>query len=64
MANVLGAFPSSVQGLGRKMLAESRDAEDKEHALLAAGAFEDKFAAKWPKAASKVADSLQSGMPT
>jgi putative transposase len=58
VANVLDALPRSVQGLAKKMLAEIRDAEDKEHALLAAKAFEDEFAAKWPKAAAKVTDDL------
>jgi putative transposase len=58
VANVLDALPRSVQRLAKKMLTEIRDAEDKDHALLAAKAFEDELAAKWPKAAAKVTDDL------
>ena len=38
------------------MLAEVRDAEDREHALLAMAAFAHEFGAKWPKAVAKVID--------
>jgi putative transposase len=58
VANVLDALPKSVQGLAKKMLAEIRDAEDKEHAVAAAKAFDDEFATKWPKAAAKITGDL------
>ena len=58
MGNVLDALPKSVQGLAKKMLSEIRDAEDQEHAVLAAKAFEGEFGAKWPKAAAKIAEDL------
>jgi putative transposase len=58
MMNVLDALPSSVQPLARKMLAEIRDAEDREHAVAAAARFDTEFGAKWPKAAAKVGDDL------
>ena len=40
------------------MLAEVRDAEDREHARDAAKAFDNEFRAKWPKAAEKLRDDL------
>src|SRR5665213_3575864 len=58
MANVLDALPKSIQPLARKMLAEIRDAEDRDHARDAAKAFDAEFRAKWPKAADKVHDDL------
>jgi putative transposase len=58
MANVLDALPRSIQPLARKMLAEIRDAEDREHARDAAKAFDNEFRAKWPKAADKIRDDL------
>jgi transposase-like protein len=58
MANVLDALPKSIQPLARKMLAEIRDAEDREHARDAAKAFDNEFRAKWPKAADKIRDDL------
>jgi len=57
-ANVLDALPKSIQPLARKMLAEIRDAEDRDHAVQAAKAFDDEFRAKWPKAADKIRDDL------
>ena len=57
-ANVLDALPKSIQPLARKMLAEIRDAEDREHARDAAKAFDAEFRAKWPKAADKIHDDL------
>ena len=41
------------------MLAEVRDAEDREHARDAAKAFDNEFHAKWPKAAEKLRDDLE-----
>ena len=40
------------------MLAEARDAEDREHARDAAKDFDNEFHAKWPKAAEKLRDDL------
>ena len=57
-ANVLDALPKSIQPLAKKMLAEIREAEDREHAQVAAKAFDIEFGAKWPKAAAKVRDDL------
>ena len=55
-ANVLNALPKSVQPAARRALAEIRDAEDKAHAEAAIKAFADEFAAKWPKAVTKITD--------
>jgi transposase-like protein len=57
-ANILDALPKSIQPLAKKMLAEIRDAEDRDHARDAAKAFDNEFRAKWPKAADKVRDDL------
>lgn len=56
VANILSALPKSVQPTARKMLAEVRDAEDREHALEAIDAFAAEFAVKWPKAVAKLVD--------
>jgi len=53
VANCLNALPKSVQPTARRMLAEIRDAEDREHALGAIDAFAGEFAVKWPKAVAK-----------
>jgi transposase-like protein len=58
VANVLDALPKSVQPTAKKMLAEIRDAEDRDHAVTAAGRFDAEFRAKWPKAADKITDDL------
>lgn len=58
VANVLSALPKSAQPTARKMLAEIRDAEDRDHATRAAGAFAREFGAKWPKAVAKIVDDL------
>lgn len=58
VANVLDALPKSIQPLAKKMLAEIRDAEDRDHAVAAAKAFDAEFRAKWPKAADKIRDDL------
>ena len=57
-ANTLDALPKSIQPLAKKMLAEIRDAEDRDHALAAAKAFDGEFRTKWPKAADKIRDDL------
>jgi len=58
-ANILDALPRSIQLLAKKMLAEVRDAEDRDRAREAAKSFEAEFRAKWPKAAAKLADDLE-----
>lgn len=58
VANTLDALPKSVQPTAKKMLAEIRDAEDRDHALAAAGRFDNEFRSKWPKAADKIRDDL------
>jgi len=58
VANVLDALPKSVQPTAKKMLAEIRDAEDRDHAVAAAGRFDAEFRPKWPKAADKIHDDL------
>jgi len=50
----LAALPKSVQPLARRMLAEIRDAEDREHPLAAINAFAAEFAATWPKAVAEI----------
>ena len=52
VANVLGASPKSVQPTAKKMLAEVRDAEDRDHAVAAI----ERFGAKFPKAVAEVVD--------
>jgi putative transposase len=58
-ANVLDVLPKSIQPLARTMLAEIREAEDRDHAIAAAKGFDNEFRAKWPKAADKVRDDLE-----
>ncbi len=59
VANCLNALPKSVQPTARKMLAEIRDAEDREHAVVAIDAFAAEFAVKWPKAVAKIVDDAE-----
>jgi len=56
--NVLSALPKSAHPGARAALAEIYNAEDKDHALKAAKAFEDLYGAKWPKATAKIAGHL------
>ncbi len=56
VANCLNALPKSAQPTARKMLAEIRDAEDRDHALRAIDAFASEFGVKWPKAVAKIVD--------
>jgi len=58
VANVLDALPKSAQPTAKKMLAEIRDAEDRDHAVAAAKAFANEFNAKFPKAVAKITDDL------
>jgi putative transposase len=57
-ANVLDALPRSAQPTAKRMLAEIRDAEDRDHAVAAAKAFANEFGAKFPKAVAKITDDL------
>src|SRR5512142_1372137 len=59
VANVLDCLPKSAQPAARRALAESRDAEDREHAERAVKSFAELFGAKYPKAAAKVADDRE-----
>jgi len=56
--NVLIALPKSAQPGAKAALAEIYNAEDKEHAVKAAKAFEDLYGAKWPKATAKITEHL------
>jgi transposase-like protein len=58
VANVLDALPKSAQPTAKKMLAEIRDAEDRDHAVAAAKRFADEYGTKWPKAVAKIIDDL------
>jgi transposase-like protein len=57
-ANVLAALPKSAHSGAKAALAEIFNAEDKEHALKAAKAFEADYGANWPRAAAKITDHL------
>jgi transposase-like protein len=59
VANVLDCLPKSAQPTAKKMLAEIRDAEDKDQAIAAARRFDAEFAVKFPKAAAKITDDLE-----
>jgi len=59
VANCLNALPKSAQPTARRMLAEIRDAEDRDHAVVAIDAFAAEFAAKWPKAVAKIVDDAE-----
>ena len=59
VANVLNALPKSVQPTARRMLAEIRDAEDRDHALRAINAFAAEYGTKWPKAVAKIIDDTE-----
>ena len=59
VANVLNALPKSAQPTARRMLAEIRDAEDREHAVVAVDAFAHEFGGKWPKAVAKIVDDVE-----
>jgi putative transposase len=56
VANCMNALPKSAQPTARRMLAEIRDAEDRQHAVTAIDAFAAEFAVKWPKAVAKIVD--------
>ncbi len=56
--NVLAALPKSAHPGAKAALAEMWGAEDREHAVKAAKAFEDLYGAKWPKAVAKITEHL------
>ena len=56
--NVLAALPESAHPGAKKSLAEITHAEDKDHARVAAKAFATDYGTKWPKAAAKITDDL------
>ena len=58
IANVLAALPKSAHPAAKKALAEIWNAEDSDHALVAAKAFETDYGAKFPKAVAKITDDL------
>ena len=57
-ANVLAALPKSAHPGAKKALAGIWGAEDKQHALAAAKAFDAAYGAKFPKAAAKITGDL------
>jgi transposase-like protein len=57
-ANVLSALPKSAHPGAKKALAEMWNAEDRDHALAAAKAFEAAYGAKFFKAVTKITDDL------
>jgi len=59
VANILSSLPSSAQAGARRALAEVRDAEDRDHAVVAAKAFEVDYGAKFPKAVAKLTNDLE-----
>jgi putative transposase len=59
VANVINVLPKSAQPTARRMLAEIRDAEDREHAVQAINAFATEFGTKWPKAVAKIVDDIE-----
>src|SRR5262249_7597287 len=58
ISNVLAAMPKSVHPGAKAALAQIYNAEDRDHALQAAKAFETDYGAKWPKVVAKITDHL------
>ena len=56
--NVLSCLPKSAQPGAKKAITEIWGAEDKAHAEKAARAFVADYGTKWPKAAAKITDDL------
>jgi putative transposase len=56
--NILAALPKSAHPGAKAALAEIYNAEDREHAVKAAKAFEADYGVKWPKATAKITDHL------
>ena len=59
VANVLSALPQSAQPTARRMLADIRDAEDRDHAVTAITVLAEAYAAKYPKAVAKIVDDTE-----
>jgi len=64
VANVLAALPQSAHRTARRMLAEIRDAEDRDRALRAVHAFAHHFGGKWPKAVARSTTSKRCSRST
>ena len=58
IGNVLAALPKSAHKDAKAALAESYNAEDRDHAEQAAKAFAAAYGAKWPKAVAKITNDL------
>ena len=58
IGNVLAALPKSAHPAAKKALAEIYNAENRDHAVKAARAFETDYGTKWPKAVAKIVDDL------
>src|SRR5918997_1352600 len=58
IGNVLAALPKSAHPAANKALAEIYNAENRDHAVKAARAFETDYGTKWPKAVAKIVDDL------
>jgi putative transposase len=58
LSNVLAALPKSAHPGAKPALAEIYNAEEKDHAVRAAKAFEADYGAKWPKATAKITEHL------
>jgi transposase-like protein len=58
-ANVLGCLPKAVQAGARKVLAEIRDAPDRDHAVGAIEVFARDYGVKWPKAVAKITEDAE-----
>jgi transposase-like protein len=59
IANVLGALPKSAHPGAKKALADIWNAEDKDHARVAARAFDAAYGAKFPHATTKITSDLE-----
>ncbi|MFG1711345.1 IS256 family transposase, partial [Nonomuraea sp. M3C6] len=59
IGNVLGALPKSAHPGAKKALAEIWNAEGKDQALAAVGAFETAYGTKFPKAVAKIVDDVE-----
>ncbi|MGF1345010.1 IS256 family transposase, partial [Streptomyces flavovirens] len=58
IANVANALPKSAQPGAKKALQEIYNAEDREHAVKAVGAFAETYGTKFPKAVKKITDDV------
>ena len=58
MANVLAALPKSAHPAATRAMQEIFNAEDGDHARVAAKAFQIDYGTKFPKAAAKITDDL------